>query len=321
MKKGWVILILMLLFITGCGKEQDVSNNTEKPYTVDPVDGDVIIVYEDGYEAEIISVLEEEIRINGMICRAEDMLAVDTSGNRILRLNYEGEIIETIGNTGNGAGEFLNPTEIAVYEDKLYILDAGNLRIQVMNQNFEVENIISLEGLGTYSIGELYDSLAVVNENMIFLTTSYDYKIYLIKNQKEMIVLEDNFCGTCTAENGKAYFAQSMILTDSMGNAVSGKVFYAEYDEKESLVKNQLPYHNTPLDIVISGEDMFVINGSYRAVERCDLNGDYNSTIYKFLKSINDRIMNFTELSMDENDNFYVYDRYNNEIQKVYKVQ
>ena len=317
MKK--LLFVLLLLFLSGCTKGESSDNpdiNEEKPYTLDPVDGDVILVYADGYEAETFITLTEEIEIGSLLCRAEDILAVDTTGNRILQFDYTGELIGSVGTTGNGAGEFLNPLWVTAYEKKLYVLDSGNMRIVVLNSDLSVEKEISLQGLGIHSFGAPFASLAVLNEDMIFITAdSYDdRKALLFKDQKELIILEENFEGICAVGGGKAYFAQSMV------DGRTGKVFYAEYDGEAGLIKNQLPYFNAPYDLIISGEDMYVLNGFYGAVERCALNGDYKETIYKFLKTIDDRI-HLLRFSMDADGNFYVYDEYNHVIQKVYKTK
>lgn len=314
MKK--LLFLLLLLFLAGCSKGESEEESKDKPYTLDPVDGDVIIVYADGYEAEVFIDLTEEINLRGLLCRTDDILAVDTAGNRILQFNYEGELIGSIGTTGNGKGEFLNPLWLTACDEKLYVLDSGNMRVVVLNPDLSVEKEISLQGFGIHGFGRTFSSLAVLNEDMIFITMEdFDNnKAFLLKNQKELMILEEKFEGICAAGNGKVYFAQSMV------DGKTGKVFYAEYDEEKGLIKNQLPYFNSPYDLIISGEDMYVLNGVYGAVERCALNGDYKETIYKFLRTIEDRIY-LLRFSMDADGNFYVYDDYNHVIQKVYKTK
>ncbi len=314
MKK--LLFLLVLLFLAGCIKRE--SLDTDKPYTLDPIDGDVIIIYEDGYEAETFATLTEEAELRGLLCREDDILAVDMLGNKILRFGYDGTLLETIGVTGNGEGEFLNPLALAEHDGKLYLLDAGNFRIVVLNQEFLMEKEISLQELGIHDFSSGDSSLAVLNENAIFITSSYENKAFLLKNQNELLTLEENFYGVCTVGGGKAYVAQSVLVNGSI--AETGKVFYAEYNEKEGLIKNQLPYFNSPRDLIVFGEDMYVLNGYYGAIERCALNGDYKKTIYKFAKTLDDRTY-LTHFAIDSERNFYVYDNYNHVIKKVYKAK
>ncbi len=199
MKK--LLFLLVLLFLAGCIKRE--SLDTDKPYTLDPVDGDVIIIYEDGYEAETFATLTEEAELRGLLCREDDILAVDMLGNKILRFGYDGTLLETIGVTGNGEGEFLNPLALAEHDGKLYLLDAGNFRIVVLSQEFLMEKEISLQELGIHDFSSGDSSLAVLNEDAIFITSSYENKAFLLKNQNKLLTLEENFYGVCTVGGGK----------------------------------------------------------------------------------------------------------------------
>ena len=59
----------------------------------------------------------------------------DTTRNFVVILDREGKIVAEIGKRGGGSGpaEFNQPTEIAVYENEVFVLDRGNFRIQVLD--------------------------------------------------------------------------------------------------------------------------------------------------------------------------------------------
>lgn len=61
---------------------------------------------------------------------------VDDVNHQVIAFNGEGKYLFTIGNRGNGAGEFNLPVDAAVGpDDTLYVLDAGNFRVQAFNAN------------------------------------------------------------------------------------------------------------------------------------------------------------------------------------------
>lgn len=59
-----------------------------------------------------------------------DLFAIEYGGNRVTRLNVNGDILGTFGETGNGVGQFSTPWGIAVSSDgRIAIADTGNRRL------------------------------------------------------------------------------------------------------------------------------------------------------------------------------------------------
>ena len=56
----------------------------------------------------------------------------DTGNHRIQEFSLDGKVVSVIGKEGSAEGEFKNPTGIACREDKIYVADNGNGRIQVL---------------------------------------------------------------------------------------------------------------------------------------------------------------------------------------------
>jgi DNA-binding beta-propeller fold protein YncE len=59
----------------------------------------------------------------------------DPPRNAVTILNSQGKILTNIGTTrgGDGAGEFLSPTDVVIHNDELFVLDSLNYRIQVFD--------------------------------------------------------------------------------------------------------------------------------------------------------------------------------------------
>jgi sugar lactone lactonase YvrE len=59
----------------------------------------------------------------------------------------QGSVLQSIGKTGTGDGEFNYPTELRLHGDELAVVDAMNFRVQVLD----------LSGTFRYSIGKVGD--------------------------------------------------------------------------------------------------------------------------------------------------------------------
>jgi DNA-binding beta-propeller fold protein YncE len=74
----------------------------------------------------------------------------DTERNFVLILTLDGRIVAQIGKRGGGSGpaEFLEPVEIALYENEVFVLDKRNNRIQVLSLDGRYRRQFKLEGSG-----------------------------------------------------------------------------------------------------------------------------------------------------------------------------
>jgi DNA-binding beta-propeller fold protein YncE len=74
----------------------------------------------------------------------------DTTRNFVIVLNLDGKILAQVGKRGggNGAAEFMEPTEIALYENEVFVLDRRNERIQVLDLEGHFRRQFKLGGSG-----------------------------------------------------------------------------------------------------------------------------------------------------------------------------
>ena len=68
----------------------------------------------------------------------------DTSS--LLKFNKEGKLMKTVGRKGTRPGEFDNLGFIKVINDKLYVCDNGNQRVQILNTELECVNSFGCHG-------------------------------------------------------------------------------------------------------------------------------------------------------------------------------
>lgn len=150
----------------------------------------------------------------GVLCRENDIVVVDNKRDMLVILDYDGKYIQNIGKTGNGKLEFLSPTDITELNHKIYIIDSGNNRIQVMNDNLEYCGEIPIESKGTSET--IYESIAVDSEGIIYLAGNslFDRNILQCGNEKNKNI-GDNFYGAVGGLGGDVYaINQGLICID-----------------------------------------------------------------------------------------------------------
>ena len=68
---------------------------------------------------------------------AEELYVADYKRNVVTVFNYDGRLKRTIGRTGQGPGEFLQPVDVDLAAGKLHVLEAGNYRVSILDTNGE----------------------------------------------------------------------------------------------------------------------------------------------------------------------------------------
>ena len=97
-----------------------------------------------------IEVEDENMLINSprdaVLDSKGNIYILDSSGNKIKKLDPEGEFIAHFGQQGQGPGDFSFPYSIDIDSaDSLYVLDSSNRRIQILNSDGEMQKLIKLD--------------------------------------------------------------------------------------------------------------------------------------------------------------------------------
>lgn len=69
----------------------------------------------------------------GVALHANGTLYVADTTDRVFMLDAQGRVTGSFGSRGSGAGQLLRPTNLAVRDDKVYVVDEGNNRIAVFS--------------------------------------------------------------------------------------------------------------------------------------------------------------------------------------------
>lgn len=158
-KYGFSLLIMLSLVFVGCdsgggGGDSSTEEVTtlanitvidmqifdENKYYILSSDNNIYEVDESLNQITKTIPLSNIINPEGFFVDLEgDIFIADTGSNRVVRLSKSSDYLQTMafGKTGSGNGEFEKPRDVVVEskgdEQKIYVLDAGNNRVQVFN--------------------------------------------------------------------------------------------------------------------------------------------------------------------------------------------
>jgi DNA-binding beta-propeller fold protein YncE len=96
----------------------------------------------------------------------------DTLRDQIFVLDMQGNILQSIGKTGNGEGEFNLPTELRLSGQDLLVVDSMNFRVQAFSR----------DGKFQYAIGKIGDSTgALFRPKAVSVDSEGD--VYIVDSQ------------------------------------------------------------------------------------------------------------------------------------------
>ena len=158
MKKGLYILLFAVLIMLsgGCSSEQKLKKEYEALIEETKDDLLPVLDMENGeckkeydpkllsddtgaYSKELWTISGGQIDTPaGILCREQDIILVDRGKDCLIRADYEGNFIQSVGGTGNGPLEFVSPTGIASFKGRIYVIDSGNNRVQVLSKDLQL---------------------------------------------------------------------------------------------------------------------------------------------------------------------------------------
>jgi DNA-binding beta-propeller fold protein YncE len=83
---------------------------------------------------------------------AQRIYVTDTLRQKIFVLNMQGEVLQTIGKGGMAKGEFNFPTELKLVDQELYVVDAMNFRVQILDRTGQFRGMLGGDQDGNISM-------------------------------------------------------------------------------------------------------------------------------------------------------------------------
>lgn len=244
----------------------------------------------------------------GIYCREGDILITDGEKDCIYSVDFEGNVIRSAGTTGNENGKYLNPVAITAFEDQIYVLDQGNNRVQILDQNLDYISEIALKN--TSKTDPNYKpSMLVVNEKGIYVG-GYSLKAPVIDYYSEADKSEigKNFAGALCSYDGEIYAVNGLMRTynkktDSFGlNSLGASALYKVSGDKLEKVVD-FPRGLFIADVSAGENELTCVSLSGLSVFGIGWDGKYKHTIAQIKELENEE---YPKISRDTCGNYYI---------------
>ena len=93
----------------------------------------------------------------GIATDSEGNVYVASAGHKVKKLNRNGEVVKSVGKWGKNIGEFGFPQGVRYHNDKVYVCDSGNARVQVFDSDLNFVRLFGTRGDGPDQLKEPRD--------------------------------------------------------------------------------------------------------------------------------------------------------------------
>jgi DNA-binding beta-propeller fold protein YncE len=292
-----------------------------------------------GYKCEKINNLDLDLYVNNLSTEwyGENILVQDTKHNRILVIDKSGNVIKTIGKTGNGPGEFLTVAGFCFDDEgKLYVVEEDNERIQIFDKNFKYIEEISLTEIKKQLNGIAFQelSIAVTKSKDIYVSYFYVDKdhsggiLYISSDRKTIKRLGDRHVGILNLSgDGNTVYLMESDEVQNKKNAnglpdlvsASGKNNLLKIVDGKIIEAYEIPKGFSATCSKIYDDHIYSFCFGVSQLVEFDLNGNYISTLFDLGDYNIPESYYFSGLIKDENDVFYGIHTDTMDLYKFYK--
>ena len=135
--------------VEGVGDPWGIAVNSKQQLVVAERRGNKVTVFDrEGKKVQTIT-SEKFSSPAGVAVDKDDNIYVSNIGNSsLVKFSKEGKLMKVVGRKGTQPGEFKDLSMIKIINDKLYVCDRGNDRVQILNTELEYVNSFGCYGGG-----------------------------------------------------------------------------------------------------------------------------------------------------------------------------
>lgn len=258
------VLILTFCFFTGCGKYK-LELTAAAPSLAENL---------------LTEIKPAEIkRPCGGCVFNQNIIICDYDSNCLAVFDTDLNFIKTVGKIGGEQNEFLKPVNAAVFDNMLYVLEAGNNRVQILDENFDCVKIINIDNLVHTGAGFYYNDIAVDSNGVIYVSNNsvgkLDAYITVIDTDGTVSRTKQHFNGTLAEYNGTVFALDTLEIfynrVEEWGESGNNALYAMNKTKMEKVC--DLPYRYTPNDFVITSNYIAAVSSARGTLELFDQNG------------------------------------------------
>lgn len=244
----------------------------------------------------------------GVVFDGEDLLVCDTGNHCVVRLTTDGDFVESYGELGSESGNFVTPTAILLHENEIYVLDSGNMRIQVFDTDMNYNREIWFEG-STLPSGGKYNDMAIAGDGTIYITTNAAYgdgmSLFYIE-EEELHAVPGGGLGFLSEQDGIVYTSDKWrFYRDSMGYGWQPGVNWIYQVDRTGLRKVcELPYKYAPADFVVREDTIYIVSTVWGNMHQFSMEAELLETMF-YIEEVQTNDM---YLCVQDENTFYVAD-------------
>lgn len=317
---GCVVLGIVACLI-GCQKSDNYELMKESKQQVLPIyekkDAEVqgekcaLETLQDVYKSDYIL---EEWKIEkigepgGIFCNDEAVLISDKKTDCIFEVDYAGNILKEVGGTGSGEGEFISPSAITMCNEKIYVLDQGNNRIQVLDKELDYIEEIKLKNTQSTDPNYIPEVLSVNQESIYVTGVSLENPVVDKYTDGKLKEIGSNFIGSIYSCNNQIYLINSMVryydeANDSFGALTSCPEWLMTIKDNKLKKLCELPDGLNISSFLLTDRGIICVSCAGAAVYRLSENGKYEETI-TYIDGLEDE--EIPQISINEKEEYFI---------------
>ena len=315
---GCVVLGIVACLI-GCQKSDNYELMKESKQQVLPIyekkDAEVqgekcaLETLQDVYKSDYIL---EEWKIEkigepgGIFCNDEAVLISDKKTDCIFEVDYAGNILKEVG--GTGEGEFISPSAITMCNEKIYVLDQGNNRIQVLDKELDYIEEIKLKNTQSTDPNYIPEVLSVNQESIYVTGVSLENPVVDKYTDGKLKEIGSNFIGSIYSCNNQIYLINSMVryydeANDSFGALTSCPEWLMTIKDNKLKKLCELPNGLNISSFLLTDRGIICVSCAGAAVYRLSENGKYEETI-TYIDGLEDE--EIPQISINEKEEYFI---------------
>lgn len=331
-KKTLIILIVVVLTICILLALKFTVFNGNKDVNV--LDGKAQNIgyaeYKETNSFNIINTFGKDIKFNkaqGIAYSNGKIFVSDSENDRVVILSKSGELLKVVGKSGNGQGEFIKPRGITADKDgNVYIVDSGNNRIEIFDLEGNYKDELSVNEFSTpYKNSEYIRDVEIDNSKNLYVSTYAYYGerqcIYVYNSKKLVKAIRCSASGLLSRCGNDIFFIADMELIKSGKERKlrPGKTYICKVTPEKLENIYKLNDSSSPKSVCLYEKNYYILYKPMPSIDMFRSDFKYKETVFLIKWNSYDDYKGFTDMTVDEDGNFYCIDDDKNLINVLHK--